>query len=108
MTMTMGENEREFQGDVLTEDDTSIRTPRPFCVIMHNDNYTTMDFVVEVLMAVFHHSKPAAAKLMQDVHVRGKAVAGTYTFEIDETKASEAMALARKLGHPLKCSVEPA
>lgn len=104
----MGDNQREFEGDVLTEDDISAGTPRPFCVIMHNDNYTTMDFVVEVLMAVFHHSKAVATKLMQDVHIRGKAVAGTYTYEIAETKAQEAMALARKLGHPLKCSVEPA
>jgi ATP-dependent Clp protease adaptor protein ClpS len=106
--MATSDKEREFEGDVVTEDDISTSTPRPYSVIMHNDNYTTMDFVVEVLIAVFHHPKDVATKLMQDVHVRGKAVAGTFTFEIAETKAQEAMALARKLGHPLKCSVEPA
>ena len=106
--MTMGGKELEFEGDILTEDDASTRTPRPFSVIMHNDNYTTMDFVTEVLMTIFHHSKEVATRLMEDIHLRGKAIAGTYTFEIAETKAQEAMALARKLGHPLKCSVEPA
>ena len=103
----MGGKELEFEGDILTEDETSTRAPRPFCVIMHNDNYTTMDFVVEILMTIFHHSREVATKLMEDVHLRGRAVAGTYTFEIAETKAGEAMELARKLGHPLKCSVEP-
>jgi ATP-dependent Clp protease adaptor protein ClpS len=105
--MTTGGKELEFESDILTEDDTSTRTPRPYSVIMHNDNYTTMDFVVEVLMTVFHHQREVAAKLMEDVHLRGKAVAGIYTFEIAETKAQEAMALARKLGYPLRCSVEP-
>ena len=107
VAMTMGGKELEFESDILTEDDASTRTPRPFSVIMHNDNYTTMDFVVEVLMTIFHHPREAATRLMEDVHLRGKAVAGTYTFEIAETKAEEAMALARQLGHPLKCSVEP-
>ena len=106
-TMPGNRPQTDFEGDVLTEDDVSTSTPRPFSVIMHNDNYTTMDFVVEVLMTVFHHPRPVAARLMQDIHVRGKAVAGTYTFEIAETKAEEAMLLARELGHPLRCSVEP-
>jgi ATP-dependent Clp protease adaptor protein ClpS len=106
--MSMSDEKREFEGDVATEDDVSVTTPRPFNVIMHNDNFTTMEFVVDVLVAVFHHPRAVAARLMQDVHVRGKAIAGTYTFEIAETKAQEAMALARKMGHPLRCSVEPA
>jgi ATP-dependent Clp protease adaptor protein ClpS len=104
----MSMEQREFEGDVITEDDTSVRKPNPYNVILHNDNYTTMEFVVMVLETIFHHSTEVATKLMQAVHNNGKAIAGTYSFEIAETKAAESIALARKNGFPLRCSVEPA
>jgi ATP-dependent Clp protease adaptor protein ClpS len=104
----MAERERELQGDVVTEEHTTTRRPRPYNVILHNDDYTTMDFVQMILVAIFHHPPAAAAQLMLEVHHKGKAVAGTFTREIAETKQSEAMALARREGHPLKCTVEPA
>lgn len=104
----MSDERREFESDVVTEDDVGMRTPRPYNVILHNDDFTAMEFVVMILETIFHHPTAIATRLMQEVHNSGHAVAGTYTFEIAETKASEAMALARKNGHPLKCTLEPA
>ncbi len=104
----MGIEQPDYESDVVTEDDIGTRRPRAFNVILLNDNYTSMEFVVEILEVIFHHGKAAATKLMQDVHNNGRAVAGTYTYEIAETKATEAMSLARSDGHPLRCSIEPA
>ncbi len=97
----------EFEGDVITEDDVTHKKPRPYNVILHNDNFTTMDFVVMVLETIFHHSRAGAIELMQKVHCKGNAKAGTYSFEIAETKAQEAMVCARNSGYPLRCTVEP-
>lgn len=104
----MSNEQREFEGDVVTDEDITTRKPRPYHVILHNDNYTPMEFVVMVLEKVFHHSGVVANKLMQDVHNRGHAIAGTYTREIAETKAAETISLARAEGHPLMASVKPA
>jgi ATP-dependent Clp protease adaptor protein ClpS len=104
----MGDRDHEMEGGVLTERHVTTRKPRPWNVILHNDDYTTMDFVQAILVTIFHHPPASAAQLMLQVHQKGKAVAGTYTKDIAETKQAEAMALARKNGHPLKCTVEPA
>ncbi len=104
----MSNRQSEFEGDVITEENISTRKPRPHNVILHNDNYTTMEFVIEVLKTIFHHRSAKATELMQQVHNKDKAIVGTYTYEIAETKSSETMALARKRGYPLKCTVQPA
>lgn len=78
-----------------------------FRVLLHNDDYTTRDFVVEVLRSVFHKSEEAAVEIMILVHTRGVGLAGVYTFEIAETKVATVQELARQREFPLRLSLEP-
>lgn len=84
------------------------RTFRPsmYKVIILNDDYTTMDFVVEILMKLFRKTLEKANKIMLNVHRRGKGICGLYTREIAETKIETVHALAREQGFPLKCTME--
>ena len=84
-----------------------LQRPRLYRVLLHNDDYTPMEFVVLVLRDVFHKSEPDAMSIMLHAHTRGYAVAGVYSFEIAETKVAETMALAEKAQFPLLCSMEP-
>jgi len=77
-------------------------------VILHNDDYTTMDFVVEVLMHVFHRTVIDATKIMLDVHQKGRGVVGTYTYDIATTKVNAVREMARRREFPLRCTIEPA
>ena len=79
-----------------------------FRVILHNDHYTTMDFVVEVLMKVFHKTASEAIKIMLDVHRKGAGVCGVYTYDIAVTKVAQVHQMAKKGEFPLKCSYEEA
>ncbi|WP_020675329.1 ATP-dependent Clp protease adaptor ClpS [Geopsychrobacter electrodiphilus] len=81
-------------------------TPPLFKVLMHNDDYTTMEFVVEVLQAVFHLSDSAAERIMLAIHFQGLGHCGTYPYAIAETKVQEVCTRARKAGFPLRCSIE--
>lgn len=81
--------------------------PPPYKVLLHNDNYTTMEFVVEVLQQVFHHDLRQATRIMLHVHQQGVGVAGTYPLEIAESKAAKVTVLARAAEFPLLCTVEP-
>ena len=81
--------------------------PRLYKVLLHNDDYTTMEFVVSVLETVFHHHRESATRIMLHVHHRGVGVAGTYPHDIAESKAEKAMSLARAAEFPLLCTVEP-
>ncbi len=104
----MKDRAHDASGEVLTERRIGTRTPRPYNVVLYNDDYTTMEFVVKILKSVFHHTTTAANRIMLKVHNQGKAIAGTYTKDIAETKVMETISEAKKHGHPLKCSVEPA
>jgi ATP-dependent Clp protease adaptor protein ClpS len=81
--------------------------PRVYKVILHNDDYTPMAFVVLILREVFNKSDADATAIMLHAHTRGFAVAGVYSFEIAETKVQQTMALADKHGFPLLCTMEP-
>ena len=85
-----------------------VRTTRPpiFTVLMHNDDYTTMEFVVEALIAVFHKSPTESNRIMLHIHFKGSGVCGSYPYEIAETKISKVHDMARKEGFPLRCSLE--
>lgn len=88
--------------------DQEIREPKMYRVILHNDDYTTMDFVVEVLIAIFHKPAADATRIMIDVHRKGKGVCGVYTYDIASTRVMLVHQLARKREFPLKCSLEEA
>ncbi|PID56715.1 ATP-dependent Clp protease adapter ClpS [candidate division KSB3 bacterium] len=104
----MSEYAYEYGSDVLNEDDVDARKPAAYHVVLYNDEYTTMDFVVFILERIFHHNRAAAEKIMLDVHQKGKGVAGTYTRDIAETKVMQTRTLAREHNYPLKCVAEPA
>ena len=95
--------------EVLTESRTEKKLKKPplYRVLLHNDNYTTRDFVVAVLKEVFHKSEPEAIQIMLHVHNNGVGVAGVYTFEVAETKIKTVEKLARENEFPLRLSVEP-
>jgi len=88
-------------------DDTQPREPRMYHVIMLNDDYTPMDFVVEVLIQMFQKSPSEAEALMLRIHTQGHAVCGTYPRDIAESKAARVRAHAQHQGYPLDCSVTP-
>jgi ATP-dependent Clp protease adaptor protein ClpS len=85
-----------------------IRLPKMYRVIIHNDHYTTMDFVVEVLVSIFHKPAAEATMLMMDVHKKGRGIVGAYTLDIAMTKITQVHTLASLRGFPLKCSYEEA
>ncbi|MBU2490357.1 MAG: ATP-dependent Clp protease adaptor ClpS [Proteobacteria bacterium] len=76
-------------------------------VLLHNDDYTTMDFVVQVLTSVFRKPSAEAVLIMLNVHENGIGVAGVYTAEVAETKIHIVHQMAREKGFPLRCSMEP-
>lgn len=84
-----------------------IDRPPLYKVLMHNDDYTTMEFVVEVLQLVFLKNPAEANHIMLQIHLRGTGVCGIYPFEIAETKVHKVSQLARAAGYPLRCSLEP-
>ena len=82
------------------------KEPSMYKVILHNDDYTTMDFVIQVLMTIFHKSYAEAEQIMLKVHKEGYGICGIYTYEIAETKVNEVHVLSRQNEFPLKCSFE--
>jgi len=89
------------------KDRQKISRPRRFKVLLLNDNYTTMEFVVEVLVHVFRRSQEDAIQIMLSVHENGTGVAGVYIKSIAETKVKAVHDLAREMEYPLRCALEP-
>lgn len=94
--------------DVVKKTDnlTGIKEPDRFRVVILNDNSTPMEFVIELLKVIFHHTQEAAVQIMMQVHNNGKGTAGIYSYEVAEQKAMESTQIARTNGHPLGVSVE--
>ena len=97
-----------YDEDLSLETEKKLDEPKLFRVILHNDHYTTMDFVIEVLMKIFHMPAQKAARIMLDVHKKGVGVCGVYTLDIAVTKVSQVHHMARERMFPLKCSYEEA
>jgi ATP-dependent Clp protease adaptor protein ClpS len=83
-----------------------LKRPRLYRVLLHNDDYTTMEFVVWILQTVFHHDETTATQIMLHVHKNGIGVAGIYPYEIAETRARRVETLAREHEYPLRTTVE--
>ncbi len=102
---------KDFEGDqeVVTEEKSRVKPkkPRLYRVLLHNDDYTTREFVVFVLGTVFHRSEPDSVRIMLHVHHNGVGVAGVYTREIAETKIQTVEQMAREQEFPLRLSMEP-
>jgi ATP-dependent Clp protease adaptor protein ClpS len=94
-------------GEIAILDKTKTSLPKKYKVLLHNDDYTTMEFVIYILQAVFHKSIDEAERIMLEVHQKGIGVCGVYTFEIAETKLQKVTNLAKANSHPLVCSIEP-
>jgi ATP-dependent Clp protease adaptor protein ClpS len=103
------DRERLAEGQIVVEPKTKTKTKRPslYRVILLNDDYTPMEFVVELLMTVFHKPQAEATRIMLHVHHNGSGVAGIYPYEVAETKVRAVDELARRAQHPLKCAMEP-
>ena len=92
--------------DVATESETQLEKPKLYKVVLHNDDYTTMEFVVFILRTVFHRSESEAYVIMMKVHEAGIGIAGVFTFEVANMKAEKAVNLSRAQEYPLLCTVE--
>jgi len=90
-----------------TQSKRKLQKPPRYKVLLHNDDYTTREFVVEVLKTVFHRDEPDAVRIMLHVHQNGVGVAGVYTYEVAEMKVRTTDALARQREYPLMLSIEP-
>ncbi len=103
----MSDADRRREGGVAEKTRPKTQEPKLFKVLLHNDDYTTMEFVVSILESVFAKSPAEAYRVMMHVHTQGVGVAGLYPFEVAETKVAMVDERAREAGHPLRCSIEP-
>ncbi len=101
-------DELEQHGHDLAVEEARPRLKKPplYQVILLNDDYTPMDFVVEVLQTIFNMDRTRATRIMLEVHTRGRGVCGAYTYEIAETKVTQVNGFSRQNQHPLLCTME--
>lgn len=104
--MSKFDPDNQEQEGIITEIDEEVTEPPMYKVLLHNDDFTTKEFVVNILVAVFNKSLDAAARLMWTVHKTGVGVCGVYPYEIAETKINIVTAYARENGFPLKTTME--
>src|SRR6476646_1201350 len=104
----MAGEERETDGAVKERVKPKKQDPTLYKVVLLNDDYTTMEFVVHILEGVFEQSQAEAYRVMMPVHVNGRGIAGVYTWEVAETKVTTVTSLAREAGFPLRAALEEA
>lgn len=105
--MTKNNHQHDEEGGVATITKKKVQLPKKYKVLLHNDDYTTMEFVIFILQSVFHKTIVEAESIMLEVHRKGIGLCGIYTYDIAETKAQKVQNLAQEHGHPLLCSIEP-
>lgn len=98
----------DLEEEVATKSEEKTETPKLYRVILHNDHYTTMEFVVEVLVKVFRLPTQEATHIMLDVHRRGHGTVGLFTRDIAETRVAQVHSLAKQREYPLRCTYEEA
>jgi len=103
----MADLDSEREEAVVTESKPRLKKPPLYKVLLHNDDYTSMEFVVFILRSIFQRSEVDAVRIMLLVHNQGVGVAGVYTYEIAEAKIAKVTTLAREQEFPLLCSLEP-
>ena len=108
LTAFMSRFDSDTDEAVVTESATRLKRPPLYQVILHNDDFTTMEFVVYVLQNVFQRSETDALRIMLQVHLEGVGVAGVYTYEIAEMKVAKVTELAQANEFPLLCTIEEA
>ena len=101
------EGDGEGRSGALTLTRTRTKKPSMYKVLMLNDDYTPMEFVVDVLQNIFQKNREEATRIMLHVHQKGVGVCGVYTYEIAETKVAQTMDLAKEADHPLQVTLEP-
>ena len=104
----MSDYHPDYREDLEQQVEPELELPPMYKVLIHNDDYTTMEFVVEVLQKVFHKNAAEATRIMLLVHKTGSGVCGVFTEDVAETKVGIVRHLARKSGFPLRCSMEEA
>ena len=104
----MSDRQDQTDGAVKERIDSKKQDPTHYKVVLLNDDYTPMEFVIHVLEAIFQKSPAEAYRIMMQVHLNGSGVAGIYPWEVAETKADKVISLASEAGHPLKATIEEA
>ena len=104
----MGDRQDQTDGAVKERIDTKKQDPTLYKVVLLNDDYTPMEFVIHVLESIFQKSPAEAYRIMMQVHLNGSGVAGIYPWEVADTKADKVMSLASEAGHPLKATIQEA
>jgi ATP-dependent Clp protease adaptor protein ClpS len=102
----VADTERRTGGEVLEKTRQQTKEPELYKVVLHNDDYTTMEFVVQVLETVFLKNPAEAFRIMMQVHTQGQGLCGAYPFDIAETKVTTVHELARERGFPLRATME--
>jgi len=100
--------ENKGETELLTRDEEKAQEPKEYMVILLNDNFTSKEFVVEILMLVFHKNSEEANRIMLNVHHKGRGIVGMYTWDIAQTKANQVHSIAKQYEYPLRCIVEEA
>lgn len=103
----MSKTKTSNDSSVQVLDRIKMQPPKMWSVILHNDDKTTMEFVILVLMQIFHKSFDDASEIMMNIHENGRGVAGTYSHEIATQKRDDTINAARSNGFPLACDIEP-